>query len=106
MYISIAGGVYKEGRRGWKWQARRRGIKKPWVIHYFHIGYITSKLGAMVNNNMWFVTPDKKCVNEQTKMCKEWPIWQKPIDMKSVILVVGCSTVVVFCVVFMILVRM
>ena len=74
MLVTNAGGVFLDGKELWKKEAVRRGIARPKLMHFFHIGFIREKRRIIKEQDLLF-TQDEKCVNQQTKMAAHWPIW-------------------------------
>ena len=75
MYICNAGGLYQEAKEDWKLEAKLRGIKRPKLVHYFHLGSISRKYGLMKSNDMWFITALDTCISSQTHGAATWPLW-------------------------------
>jgi hypothetical protein len=78
MLAANAGGLWQEGRHDWIAEAKRRNIKRPVMIHFFHIGTIQAKLRSMHRKDLWFVGNDSLCAKEQPRGAALWPLWNKP----------------------------
>jgi hypothetical protein len=76
MLVTNAGGLWQEGKQGWKKEAKLRNIRRPRQIHFFHIGYITSKRNLIKEKELWFVQDRGDCVKRQPKGVVEWPLWK------------------------------
>jgi hypothetical protein len=77
MLVTNAGGLWQEGKEDWKAEAKRRKITRPMVIHFFHMGYTTSKLSLMRDEKLWFVRDNGKCVGSQPQGAVNWPLWNR-----------------------------
>jgi hypothetical protein len=75
MLVTNAGGLWQEGMEDWKAEAKRRNIKRPVAIHFFHIGYVGSKLGLIQEKDLWFVQSNGKCVKQFPNGVVQWPLW-------------------------------
>jgi hypothetical protein len=83
MLVTNAGGLWQEGKRDWREEAKRRRIKRPIAIHFFHIGYIKSKLDLIKRNDLWFVQDDGKCLKKPPSAAVEWPLWNAKSSAKN-----------------------
>jgi hypothetical protein len=75
MLLTNAGGLWQEGKANWTAEARRRGIRRPKLIHFFHMGFIREKVTLIRDEGLEFVTSSNQCIKEQTKAAKHWPLW-------------------------------
>jgi hypothetical protein len=75
MLITNAGGLWQEGKEDWQAEAKLRKIKRPIANHFFHMGFIRSKLELMIEEQLWFVEKSGVCVKSQPKGVIKWPLW-------------------------------
>jgi hypothetical protein len=77
MLVTNAGGLWQEGEENWRAEAKRRKIKRPMAIHFFHIGHLGWKMDLIVQQDLWFVRPNGRCVTKVPKGAVEWPLWNQ-----------------------------
>ena len=76
LLISNAGGNRKDGKEIFANEARRRGVKRPKMVHFFHVGFIREKRSLIKDLNMSCVTADNQCKTEQPDGIKYFPWWK------------------------------
>ena len=76
MLIANAGGLYQDGKRNWKKEAKRRKITRPEFIHFFHCGSVGEKLGYMKKNKLWFINQTFQCLSEQPEGAVTFKVWK------------------------------
>jgi hypothetical protein len=77
MLLTNAGGLWQEGRENWTAEAKRRGVRRPKLIHFFHMGFIKEKIALIKEQGLEFVTSSHQCLKQQTRAAREWPLWNK-----------------------------
>jgi hypothetical protein len=73
--VTNAGALWQEGKEDWRAESRRRNITRPVAIHFFHMGYIQSKLDLIRREKLWFVRDNGKCADKQPRGAVVWPLW-------------------------------
>ena len=68
-----AGGIFQYGKEEWKQEAHFRKIRKPVMIHLFHISTIKEKYQRIIDYNLNF-TKNNKCLDIPPYGI-EFPLW-------------------------------
>ncbi|OHT14855.1 hypothetical protein TRFO_14825 [Tritrichomonas foetus] len=81
--ISNAGGVFNEGKDSWKKEANRRRIKRPKLIHFFHIPFIRQKRKLIKSTDLLFTSQNDTCIAQKTDSSINFPIWNQKMKKKT-----------------------
>jgi len=68
------GGMFTHGRKKWREAAIARHVRKPVMMHFFHLGSLQEKLWTMRHAGLWFLNFFGKCPATEPKGV-EWPWW-------------------------------
>ena len=75
MLIANCGGVFNDGKPIWIEEAKRRNIKKPVLIHFFHLSTIGQKYRRIRDNGLLITpTPDGYCPDLPSGY--SFPLWK------------------------------
>jgi len=75
MLVTNTGGLWHEGKADWKREARKRGIARPKMVHFFHVAFVREKLQLIKDKDLWFVDEEGSCIASQTNAAVNWPLW-------------------------------
>lgn len=76
MLITNAGGLYLDGAKDWKKEAKRRKIEKPEMIHFFHIGKNSHKASLIRRKKLIFHDENYKCSKNQPDGAINFSTWK------------------------------
>lgn len=76
MLVTNAGGLYLDGAKAWKSEAKRRNIDKPEMIHFFHLGKNDWKMSLIRRKNLIFYNKDHKCLDKFPKGAIDFKTWK------------------------------
>jgi hypothetical protein len=68
------GGVFTHGYARWREEAIAKHVRRPVLMHFFHLGSYDEKVWTMKQTGLWFLNRFGKCTATKPKGI-EWPWW-------------------------------